>query len=94
MWLLVYYHGNVFIVREKKQPSVVVHTFNSNPSEAEAGGLLSLSPAWSTDRIPGHLGLQRKTLSQNKQRNKQTKTKREEKGGRGIGRGQEGKPGF
>jgi hypothetical protein len=31
------------------KPSVVVHTFNPSTREAEAGGFLSLRPAWSTE---------------------------------------------
>jgi hypothetical protein len=30
------------------QPGVVVHAFNPSTQEAEAGGFLSLRPAWST----------------------------------------------
>jgi hypothetical protein len=37
--------------------------------EAEAGGFLSLSPAWSTEWVPGQPGLHRETLFRN---NKQT----------------------
>jgi hypothetical protein len=44
-------------------PGVVVHTFNSSTLEAEAGGFLSLRPAWSTKLAPGQLGLHRETLS-------------------------------
>jgi hypothetical protein len=31
-----------------KLPGMVVHTFNPSTREAEAGGFLSLRPAWST----------------------------------------------
>jgi hypothetical protein len=51
----------------------VAHTFNSSTWEAEAGGSLSLRPAWSTEWIPGQPGLHRETLSWNK--TKQNKTK-------------------
>jgi len=58
---------------------VVAHAFNPSTREAEAGGFLSLRPAWSTKWVPGQPGLYRETLSQkqtNKQTNKQkTKTK-------------------
>jgi hypothetical protein len=55
-----------------KTRAVVAHTFNPSTWEAEAGGFLSLRPAWSTKRIPGKPGLYRETLSQkNKQTNKQ-----------------------
>jgi major histocompatibility complex class I len=32
--------------------AAVAHTFNPSTQEAEAGGLLSLRPAWSTERVP------------------------------------------
>jgi hypothetical protein len=54
---------------------VVAHAFNPSTWEAEAGGFLSLSPAWSTEWVPGQPGLYRKTLSQktkNKTETKQT----------------------
>jgi major histocompatibility complex class I len=31
------------------EPGVVVHAFNPSTQEAEAGGFLSLRPAWSTE---------------------------------------------
>jgi hypothetical protein len=35
--------------KERKiKPGVVVHAFNPSTREAEAGGFLSSSPAWST----------------------------------------------
>jgi hypothetical protein len=43
---------------------VVVHAFNPSTREAEAGGFLSSSPAWSTKWFPGQPGLYRETLSQ------------------------------
>ena len=52
---------------------VVAHTFNPSTLEAEAGGSLSLRPAWSTEWVPGQPGIHRRTLSQkqtNKQQNK------------------------
>jgi hypothetical protein len=33
---------------KKKKPGVVVHAFNPNTQEEEAGGFLSSRPAWST----------------------------------------------
>jgi hypothetical protein len=53
---------------------VVAHAFNPSTREAEAGGFLSSRPAWSTEWVPGQLGLHRETLSRktNKQTNKQT----------------------
>ena len=52
---------------------MVVHTFNPSTWEANAGGFLSSRPSWSTDWVLGHPRLDRETLSQNKQTNKQTK---------------------
>jgi hypothetical protein len=43
--------------------AVVAHTFNSSTWEAEAGGFLSLRPAWSTEWVLGQPGLHRETLS-------------------------------
>jgi hypothetical protein len=54
---------------------VVALTFNPSTQEAEAGGFLSLGPAWSTKWVPGQPGLYRETLSQkNKQANKPKET--------------------
>jgi hypothetical protein len=54
---------------------VVAHAFNPSTWEAEAGGFLSLRPAWSTEQVPGQPGLHRETLSgKNK---KQNETKKE-----------------
>ena len=51
-------------VRLSMQANVGVHAFHPS-GEAEAGGSLSLRPAWSTELVPGQLGLlQRETLSQ------------------------------
>jgi hypothetical protein len=44
---------------------VVAHAFNPSTLEAEAGGFLSLRPAWSTEWVPGQPGLYRETLSWN-----------------------------
>jgi hypothetical protein len=35
--------------KNMREPGVVVHTFNPSTQEAEAGGFLSLRPAWSTE---------------------------------------------
>jgi hypothetical protein len=43
--------------------AVVVHAFNPSTWEAEAGGFLSLRPAWSSEQVPGQPGLHRETLS-------------------------------
>jgi hypothetical protein len=59
---------------------VVAHAFNPSTWEAEAGGFLSSRPAWSTERVPGHPGLHRETLSRKKQnKTKQNKTKQNKK---------------
>jgi hypothetical protein len=45
-----YQENNFFLMFKKKiQPGVVVHAFNPSTREAEAGGFLSLRPAWSTE---------------------------------------------
>jgi len=54
-----------------KGQAVVSHAFNpsTREAEAEAGGFLSSRPAWSTEWVPGQLGLHRETLSRkNKQK--------------------------
>jgi hypothetical protein len=38
----------VKIEKKKAKPGMVAHTFNPSTQEAEAGGFLSLRPAWST----------------------------------------------
>jgi hypothetical protein len=43
---------------------VVAHAFNPGTQEAEAVGSPSSWPAWSTDRVPGQLGLHSETTSQ------------------------------
>jgi hypothetical protein len=75
----VYLHViNKHIYHKKKGRAVVAYSFNPSTCEAEAGGFLSLRPAWST----GQPGLHKETLSQNqtkqKNQNKQ-KTKRKER---------------
>jgi hypothetical protein len=40
------------------------------PAEAEAGGFLTLRPAWSTKWVPGQPGLYRETLSQKTKKKK------------------------
>jgi hypothetical protein len=58
---------------------MVAHAFNPNTREAGTGRFLSSKPAWSTKSVPGHPGLYRETLSQNKQTNKQTHTYKQNK---------------
>lgn len=41
---------------------MVVHTFNSNIREAEAGGSLNSKLAWALEWVPGQLGLHGETL--------------------------------
>jgi hypothetical protein len=45
------------------RPGAVVHTYNPSTREAEAGGLLSSRPAWSTEWVPEQPGPHRETLS-------------------------------
>jgi hypothetical protein len=49
---------------------VVAHAVNPSTWEAEAGGFLSLRPAWSTEQVPGQPGLQRNPVLKNKQTKK------------------------
>jgi hypothetical protein len=56
--------------RLKLMPGMVVHTFNPNTCEAEAGGFLSSRSAWSTKWVPGQPGLHKETLSQKKKKTK------------------------
>ena len=50
--------GQLSVTLQKQwQGRAVVHTFNPSAQEAEAGGSLSLSPAWATERVPGQPGL-------------------------------------
>ena len=55
---------NLFSAQDQgMQPGVVVYSFNPSTWEAEAGGFLSLKPAWSTKGVPGQPGLlHRETL--------------------------------
>jgi hypothetical protein len=58
---------------------LVAHAFNPSTWEAEAGGFLSLRPAWSTELVPGQPGLHRETLSRKtikKQKNKKEAQKK------------------
>jgi hypothetical protein len=54
---------------------MVEHAFNPSTREAEAGGFLSLRPAWSTKWVPGQPELYRETLSGKKQKTNKQKTK-------------------
>ena len=53
--------------------AVVAHAFNPSTWEAEAGGVLTLRPAWSTSEFQDSQGLHRETLSQ-KTKQKRIKT--------------------
>jgi hypothetical protein len=61
-----------------KKLGMVVHAFNLNTGEAEAGRFLSLRPAWSTKWVPGQPGLYRETLSW-KTKNQKNKTNKQKK---------------
>lgn len=62
--------------------SVVAHTFIPSTLEAEAGGSLSLRPAWSTERVPEQLELQRETLSGKANKRKEGRRQERREGGR------------
>ena len=53
--------------------AVVAQVFNPSTWEAETGGFLSSRSAWSTDRVPGQLGLHRETLYQKLNKKKKKK---------------------
>jgi hypothetical protein len=55
------------------QPGIVAHAFNPSTREAEACGILSSRPAWSTEWVPGQPGLHRETLSQKTKKKKKKK---------------------
>ena len=54
---------------------MVSFSFNPSTWDAEAGGFLSLRPAWSTKWVPGEPELYRETLSQKKKKKKEKKKK-------------------
>ena len=57
--------------------AVVAHAFNPNTPMAQAGESLNLRPPQSTEQVPGHPGLHRKTLivSNKTKQNKKSKNK-------------------
>jgi hypothetical protein len=57
----------------------VAHAFNPRTQEAEAGGSLSLRPAWSTQRVPGQPGLHKETLPRKKKKLKKKILKERDK---------------
>ena len=64
----------------------MVHAFNPSIWKAEAGGFLSLRPAWSTERVPGQPGQHKETLSQtNKQTNKKATNKQQQQQKKNLG---------
>jgi hypothetical protein len=68
--------GEILLIKNiNSGQAVVVHAFTPSTweAEAEAGGFLSLRPAWSTKGVPGQPVLYRETLSGKKQ--KQTNKK-------------------
>jgi hypothetical protein len=52
----------IYIKNESFSQTVVAHAFNPSTQEAEAGGSLSLRPAWFTEQVPGQPWLPRETL--------------------------------
>jgi hypothetical protein len=68
LWYLMKY-----FLKIQYKPGVVVHTFNPSTWEAEAGGFLSLRPAWSTKWVPGQPELHRETMSRKTKQNKKKK---------------------
>ena len=49
---------------------VAAHAFNPSTWEAETGRFLSSRPAWSTEWVPGQLGLHKETLSRKTKKKK------------------------
>jgi hypothetical protein len=66
--------------QQQQSQDVMAHAFNPSTQETEAGGLLSLRPAWSTEKAPGQPGLHRETLCQKttKQNKTDTRLRKEE----------------
>jgi hypothetical protein len=65
--------GSYVFKKKCPLPGVVAHAFNPSTWEAEAGGFLSLRPAWSTKWVPGQTGLYRETLSRKTKKKKKKK---------------------
>jgi hypothetical protein len=57
-------------VLDSYKPGLVVQAFSPSIQEPEAGGSLSLRPAWSIDRVSAQPGLYRETLSQTNKKRK------------------------
>jgi hypothetical protein len=79
--LRFFWHYTIVILFQTCRQSwaVVVHAFNRSTQEAEAGGFLSLRPAWSTELVPEQPGLLRETLSQKTKASKQTNKQKNNK---------------
>jgi hypothetical protein len=62
------------VSKKQNKPGVVVHTFNPSTQEAEAGGFLSLRPAWST-KVSSRTAraTQRNPVSKNQKKKKKRK---------------------
>ena len=58
----VYLH--IIINKSFLKNYMVVQTFKPSTQEAEAGGVLSSRPAWSTEVVPGQSRLYKETLTQ------------------------------
>jgi len=56
---------------------VVVHTFNPNTQEAEAGGSLSFRPAWSTEQVPEQPELHRNPAERERKTQRERETERQ-----------------
>jgi hypothetical protein len=77
MWVISVWHDyeGYFDYTEARRfigPGVVVHAFNpsTREAEAEAGGLLSSRPAWSTKWVPGRQSYTEKSLSRKTKKKK------------------------
>ena len=61
------------------EPGVVAHTFTPSIWGAEAGGSVSLRPAWSTEGVSGQPELHRNNLPRKTKQNKTSKLKTNKK---------------
>jgi hypothetical protein len=69
-------HTQKYILKVTFKPSVVAQAFNPSTREAEAGGFLSLRPAWSTKWVQDSQGYTEKPCLENKNKNKKKKNKK------------------
>jgi hypothetical protein len=86
LWCLTHIHGKQKKFKylkkkekKRKERGMVVHAFNPSTREAEAGGFLSLRPAWSTEWVPVQPGLHIETLSRKDKKKKKKKERKKEK---------------